>query len=137
MDTGVRTDMVMKPMVQHYKERSKLWRALKRRPDRFALGSDDAWHPVTAKHAKNCACGGCYGPYRVGHYLDIFEAERELGIFGQFACVNAARFYGVTVPQKTVRLRKGRYTVANRLLYGKHEVEPLHAGEERLGWHLV
>lgn len=137
MDTGVRTDMVMNPMVQHVRERSKLWRMLRAAPDRFALGSDDAWHPVTAKHAKNCACGGCYGPYRVGYYLDVFEAAGSLDLFGRFACVNAARFYGVVVPEKTVRLCKLRYTVHNRLPYGKHEAEPLHAGEERLGWHLV
>lgn len=137
MDTGVRTDMVMKPMVQHARERPKLWEAMRAAPDRFGQGSDDAWHPTTAKHAKNCACGGCYGPYRVGYYLDVFEEADALDLFGRFACVNAARFYGIEVPNKTVTMRKERYTVADTLPFGDHQAEPLHAGEERLGWHLV
>lgn len=137
MDTGVRTDEVMKPMVQHARERPKLWEAFRARPERFALGSDDAWHPTTAKHAKNCACGGCYGPYRVGYYLDVFEAEGALGYFGGFACVNAARFHGVEVPRKTIRLQKMRYQVAPLLSFGDHSAEPLHAGEQRVGWNLI
>lgn len=137
MDTGVRTDMVMKPMVQHAVERPKLWQALRTRPERFALGSDDAWHPITAKHAKNCACGGCYGPYRVGYYLDVFEREGALQLFSQFAGINGARFYGASVPRKTITLEKGDYTVVETLPYGKHVAEPLHAGENRTGWHLL
>lgn len=135
MDTGVRTDMVMKPMVQHERERPKLWEALRNAPNRFALGSDDAWHPTTAKHTKNCACGGCYGPYRVGHYLDVFEDAGALDLFGRFACVNAARFYGVEVPKKTITMQKGSYTVVDTLPFGKHVAQPLHAGEKRFGWH--
>lgn len=134
MDTGVRTDMVMKPMVQHERERPLLWQAMSDCPDRFALGSDDAWHPITEKHAKNCACGGCYGPYRVGYYLDVFEAAKALELFGRFACVNAAIFYGVDVPEKLVTMRKCRYQVVKTLQYGKDQAEPLHAGEERFGW---
>ncbi len=134
MDTGVRSDMVMKPMVQHEREKPRLWSALRSRPGRFALGSDDAWHPITAKHAKNCACGGCYGPYRVGYYLEVFEKAGALDLFGQFACVNAANFYGVEVPKKLVKMQKGYYTVAETLKYGKHLAEPLHAGEKRFGW---
>lgn len=137
MDTGVRTDMVMKPMVQHERERPKLWEAMRAAPDRFALGSDDAWHPTTVKHAKNCACGGCYGPYRVGYYLDVFEEVDAFDLFGRFACVNAARFYGVDVPKKTVTMRKGRYTVAETLPFGDHLAQPLNAGEDRFGWHQV
>lgn len=137
MDTGVRTDMVMKPMVQHAREQIKIWGAFQSNPDRFALGSDDAWHPTTAKHAKNCACGGCYGPYRVGYYLDVFEAMNSLDLFGRFACINAARFYNVEVPKKLITLRKGEYEVAETLPYGRHVAQPLHAGEKRLGWHQV
>ena len=134
MDTGVRTDMVMKPMVQHEREKPGLWKALRAAPDRFALGSDDAWHPVHTKHAKNCACGGCYGPYRVGYYLDVFEAAGALDLFGRFACLNAAEFYGYHVPRKTITLQKGDYQVVETLPYGKHLAEPLHAGEKRTGW---
>lgn len=137
MDTGCRTDMVMKPMVQHSRELPKIWKILKAYPGKFALGSDDAWHPITAKHAKNCTCGGCYGPYRIGYYLDVFERNDALGIFGRFACVNGPRFYGIDVPLKTVVVRKGNYTVAKTLPFGKHEAEPLHAGEDRYGWYLV
>lgn len=137
MDTGVRTDMVMKPMVQHAVEKPKLWKALGKHPDRFALGSDDAWHPTTAKHSKNCACGGCYGPYRVGYYLDVFEKALALELFGRFACVNAAQFYGVEVPKKTLVMRKEKFKVEQTLRFGKHLAEPLHAGEEITGWNLV
>ncbi len=137
MDTGVRTDMVMKPMVQHERERPKLWEVFRAAPDRFALGSDDAWHPITAKHTKNCACGGCYGPYRVGYYLDVFEEAQALDLFGRFACVNAARFYGVEVPKKRIEMRKGNYTVAEMLPFGDHKAQPLHAGEKRFGWYQV
>jgi dihydroorotase len=135
MDKGVYTPAVMKPMVQHESERPKLWDALRNRPDRFSQGSDDAWHPLDAKHATTCACGGCYGPYRVGYYLDVFEAEKALDLFGRFSCINAARFYGVEVPQKTVTMRKGHYTVAETLPYGDHRAEPLHAGEDWFGWY--
>lgn len=137
MDRGVYTPAVMKPMVQHERERPKLWEAMRAAPDRFALGSDDAWHPITAKHATTCACGGCYGPYRVGYYLDVFEDAGALDLFGRFACVNAARFYGIEVPKKTVTMQKGHYTVAKMLPYGDHRAEPLHAGEERFGWYQV
>lgn len=137
MDTGVRTDMVMKPMVQHAREKPKLWKALRQYPHMFALGSDDAWHPTTAKHAKLCACGGCYGPYRVGHYFDLFEQEGFTGQWSAFSSDNAARFYGVAVPAKEVRIRKGRYTVAKTLEFGNHQAEPLHAGEQLFGWYLV
>jgi dihydroorotase len=137
MDTGVRTDMVMKPMVQHERERPKLWKAMRDAPDRFALGSDDAWHPTTAKHTKNCACGGCYGPYRIGYYLDVFEEAGGLDLFGRFACVNASRFYGVEVPKKEIVMRKGNYKVVETLPYGDHLAQPLHAGEKRFGWHQV
>lgn len=137
MDTGVRTDMVMKPMVQHADEKPKLWQAMQSAPDRFALGSDDAWHPVHMKHAQNCACGGCYGPYRVGYYLDVFEQHDALDLFGRFACINAARFYGVEVPKKTVTFRKESYEVAKRLSFGDHEAEPLHAGATLTGWNQI
>ena len=137
MDTGIRTDMVMKPMVQHERERSKLWQAMQSAPDRFALGSDDAWHPVHMKHAQNCACGGCYGPYRVGYYLDVFEQAGALDLFGRFACLNGARFYDVDVPAKTTTFRKEKYMVADRLAFGHHEAEPLHAGATLTGWNQI
>ena len=111
--------------------------ALRDCPERFALGSDDAWHPIADKHAKNCACGGCYGPYRLGYYLDIFEANNALGLFGGFACENAARFYGFEIKPKTVRMRKCHYKVVATLPFGDHVAEPLHAGEDRFGWQLV
>ena len=143
MDTGVRTDMVMKPMVQPEEELALLWAALQESPQHFALGSDDAWHPIAAdppmaaKFAKNSACGGCYGSYRVGYYLDAFERNNAHGLFGGFACVNAANFYEITIPDRTVRLRKCRYKVAESLPFGKYEALPLYAGEERLGWKLI
>jgi dihydroorotase len=137
MDTGVRTDMVMKPMVQHEQERPKLWEAMRVAPDRFALGSDDAWHPTTAKHAKNCACGGCYGPYRVGYYLDVFEEAGAFDLFGRLACVNAARFYDTEVPKKKVTMQKGNYVVEATLPFGDHLAQPLNAGEKRFGWYQV
>lgn len=136
-DQGVDTRQTMKPMPQHERELPKLWAAMRAAPDRFALGSDDAWHPITAKHATICACGGCYGPYRIGHYLELFEEAGTLDHFGRFACVNAARFYGVKVPQKTVTMRKGYYSVPATLPYGDHRAEPLHAGEDRFGWYQV
>lgn len=136
MDSGVRTDMVMKPMVQHERELPGLWKVLRANPDKFSLGSDDAWHPTTAKHAKNCACGGCYGPYRIGYYLDVFEKMGALDHFGRFACVNAARFYGLTVPPKTITMRKEKYVVASTLSFGDHQTEPFQAGEKIAGWRL-
>lgn len=137
LDTGVRTDMVMKPMVQHEREKSKIWDIFRSQPERFALGSDDAWHPIEKKHAHNVACGGCYGSYRLPYYLEIFDDMDALNLFGGFACVNAAHFYGVDVPQKTVTVRKGSYMVPNSIPFGKHRAEPLHAGKKRFGWYLV
>lgn len=137
MDTGVRTDMVMKPMVQHDRELPKIWEKLKANPDKFALGSDDAWHSMKNKHAKNCACGCCCGPYRVGYYLDVFDQAGALDLFGRFACTNAAQFYGVEVPKKLVKVKKGIYQVVDTLSFGDDQAQPLHAGEERFGWHLV
>jgi|GEM_PF-1374535 len=137
MDTGVRLEMVMKPMVQHARELPQIWEIIKANPDKFALGSDDAWHPLFAKYAKNCACGGCYGPYRIGHYMDVFEANNALDIFCKFACINASQFYGVEVPKKLVTMQKGSYQVEKTLPYGDHEALPLYAGEERFGWHQV
>jgi dihydroorotase len=137
MDKGVYTPAIMKPMVQHEDERPKLWEAMRVAPDRFALGSDDAWHRTTDKHATTCACGGCYGPYRLGFYLDVFEEAGALDLFGRFAGVNAARFYNITVPSRRVTVKKKRYTVQPTLPFGDHVAEPLLAGEERMGWHLV
>ncbi len=143
MDIGVRTDMVGKPMAQHAREKPKLWDALSAHPHLFALGSDDAWHPMRAdhpiasKHAQNCACGWVHGPYRVGSYLDLFEKHNALHLFGQFASVNAARFYGFQVPDKTIRLRKMNYRVVDQLQFGNYSAQPLNAGEDRVGWCLV
>jgi dihydroorotase len=67
----------------------------------------------------------------------VFEEAGELALFGRFACVNAARFYGIEVPKKTIAMHKGKYKIPETLAFGKHRVEPLHAGEERFGWYQV
>jgi len=125
----LRPHLFCKPIAKRPEDRKALLQAATATNPKVMFGSDSAPHPTHAKECCGCAAGVFTSPLALPALAQLFEARGALDNLQTFVSDNARRIYGITPPQKIVRLVKEPMEVAKS--YG--DVVPMFAGEN-LGW---
>ena len=127
-DGGVRPHMYCLPILKREEHRQALLGAISSGSPKFFLGTDSAPH---AKHTKesSCGCAGCFSAYSaIELYAEAFESVGCLNKLENFASVNGAKFYGLDVNTKKVKLEEKSWVIPESVSFGDHVVVPLRAG---------
>ena len=133
---GLRPHYYCLPVLKREKHRQALVSAATSGSSRFFLGSDSAPHARLEKESA-CGCAGVYTAYAaIELYTQVFEAAEHLEKLEEFASVNGARFYNLSVNMTRITLEKQSWQVPDVLRYADQELVPYGAGE-RLAWKLV
>jgi len=125
----LRPHLFCKPIAKRPEDREALLRVALEAHSKVMFGSDSAPHPRHAKEAPGCAAGVFTAPIALPALAELFERHGRLENLQAFLSDNAQRIYGVTPPNKKVRLVKEPMRVPEK--YG--DVVPMMAGEE-IGW---
>jgi len=125
----LRPHLFCKPIAKRPEDREALLRVALEAHPKVMFGSDSAPHPRHAKEAPGCAAGVFTAPIALPALAELFERHGRLENLQAFLGDNARRIYGVTPPDKKVRLVKEPMRVPEK--YG--DVVPMMAGEE-IGW---
>ena len=130
---GLRPHAYCLPVAKRRRHRNSLRKAAISGDPKFFLGTDTAPH---LKHDKESACG-CAGifsaPVALESYAQTFEEEGALDRFEAFASEFGPRFYGLSLNESTVALRREPRAVPESVGRGDLRVVPFHAGET-LSW---
>ncbi len=131
---GIRPHYYCLPILKRETHRQALLKAATSDSGKFFLGTDSAPH---AQHTKETACG-CAGCYTASHALELyataFASVDALDKLEAFASINGARFYGLPVNTRKVRLNALAQTVPAAFAYLQaDQLVPLNAGET-LAW---
>ena len=121
-----------KPIAKRPEDRAALLQAALTAHPKLMFGSDSAPHPLEKKECCGCAAGVFTAPVALAMLAELFDAHDALDKLQAFVAGNAQRIYGLTPPDKTVRLVKETCTVPDK--YG--DVVPIRAGGE-IGWRVV
>lgn len=89
------------------------------------FGSDSAPHPRHKKECIGCAAGVFSAPVALPLLAQIFEDAGELDLLQDFVSTIACQRYGITPPDKKVRLTRAPWQVPS---YYK-DVSPFFAGQ--------
>lgn len=123
-----------KPIAKRPEDRDALLAAALAAHPKLMLGSDSAPHPRHAKECCGCAAGVYSAPLLLPRLAELFEARGALDQLQAFTSDNARRIHNLTVPEKTVTLRRESWTVPAKYAgEGGVEVVPWEAGRE-LPW---
>jgi dihydroorotase len=130
---GVKPDLYCLPIAKRASDRQALVKAATSASPKFFMGTDSAPHTCATKYSA-CGCAGIYTAFHaLPLYASIFEAQKALDKFENFASVHGASFYGLPVNGETMTLIKSPWTVPEKLAYGSETVTPFMAGKE-LAW---
>lgn len=121
-----------KPIAKRPEDRDALLNAALTAHPKLMFGSDSAPHPLDKKECCGCAAGVFTAPIALAVLAELFDEHGALDKLQIFVSDNAQRIYGVTPPQKEVRLVKEPCTVPAR--YG--DVVPMRAGGE-ISWRVA
>lgn len=118
-----------KPLLKRPEDRQALVKAALSDSGRFFYGSDSA--PHTRENKETCLCSaGCYTmPVGLPMLASVFEENGSLDKLENFTSVFGARFYGLSLNTRQIRLVREPFSVPE--LY--HGVVPLFAGKS-LPW---
>ena len=104
---GIRPHMFCLPVAKRERHRLSLRDAATSGEAAFFLGTDSAPHPLSAKEV-DCGCAGIFNaPSALEVYAQVFDEEAALENLEAFASLNGAVFYGFSVNEDTVTLRRG------------------------------
>ena len=132
---GIRPHYYCLPVLKREKHRQALIEAATSGERRFFLGTDSAPHAQTQKEAA-CGCAGCYTAHAALElYAMVFDHVGALDKLNDFASINGALFYGLSVNTETLTLEKAAWTAPERLRFGTETLIPLKAGET-IGWRI-
>ena len=133
---GIRPHLYCLPIAKREKHRRALRRAATGGNPAFFLGTDSAPHAVPTKETA-CGCAGIFtAPAALELYAEMFEEEGALDRLEAFASLNGPAFYRLPVNEGRVTLRRGAWTVPERVGEGDDAVVPFRAGES-LRWRLI
>jgi dihydroorotase len=121
-----------KPIAKRPADREALLDAALRAHPKLMFGSDSAPHPREKKECCGCAAGVFTAPIALQVLAELFTSNGCGPRLQAFVSDNARRIYGLTPPQKTVRLARREFEVPES--YGG--VVPMFAGET-IPWSLV
>ncbi|HVO88670.1 MAG TPA: dihydroorotase [Casimicrobiaceae bacterium] len=126
---GLRPHFYCLPILKRDTHRRALVSAATSGNAKFFLGTDSAPH---ARHTKetSCGCAGCFSaPLALPLYAEVFEDAGALDRLADFASVNGAKFYGLSLSVDTVTLVRESWRVPETYAFGDDVVVPLCAGE--------
>jgi len=129
---ALQPDLFCKPIAKTPQDRQALREAVLAGHERIVFGSDSAPHPRHKKECCGCAAGVFSAPVALPMLAELFEEADCLDRLSAFVSGRARQRYGITPPEKKVRLELSAWRVPER--YG--DVRPLHAGKERR-WSVV
>jgi dihydroorotase len=133
---GLRPHAYCLPVAKRERHRLAVRRAAVSGSPKFFLGTDSAPHAVEKKEAA-CGCAGIFNaPFALETYLAVFEAEDALDRFEGFASEHGARFYGLSLNEERVVLRREAIAVPDELPVAGSSVVPFQAGET-LAWRFI
>ncbi len=118
-----------KPIAKRPEDRDALLEAALNAHPKVMFGSDSAPHPQSAKEAPGCAAGVFTAPVALPALAQLFDKHGKLSNLQAFVSDNALKIYGITPPQKKIKLIKKPFIVPQKY----DTVVPMFAGEE-LGW---
>lgn len=100
-----------KPIAKRPEDRDALLAASLAAHPKLMMGSDSAPHPQHAKECCGCAAGVFSAPILLPRLAELFEKHGALDRLQAFVSDNAIRIHRLTVPEKTVTLRRTEWTV--------------------------
>ncbi len=125
----LRPHLFCKPIAKRPEDREALLQAALSGHPKLMFGSDSAPHPIHAKEACGCAAGVFTAPLALPRLAALFEEHGALDKLQGFVSDHACRIYGLTPPEKIVKLeRKEMQVPAVYEAYGQ-KVVPMDAGE--------
>ena len=122
-------DLFCKPIAKTPSDRAALREAVFSGSNKIMFGSDSAPHPRHKKECVGCAAGIFTSPIALPLLAQIFEEENCLDLLQSFVSDNACKRYGITPPEKLVKLSDKSWRVPPA--YG--DVSPFYA-EKKLRW---
>jgi dihydroorotase len=126
-----------KPVAKRPEDRDALLAAALSAYPKLMMGSDSAPHPRHAKECCGCAAGVFSAPVLLPRLAELFEKHGALDRLQAFVSDNAVRIHRLTVPGKTVTLRREPWTVPAACEgSGVPAVVPWEAGRE-LPWRMA
>jgi dihydroorotase len=129
---GLRPHAYCLPVAKREEHRLAVRRAATSGSPKFFLGTDSAPHLKAAKESA-CGCAGIFSaPFALESYASVFDEENALDRFEAFASLSGAKFYGLTLNEGTVTLKRADVQVPDEIA----GVVPFHAGET-LHWKLT
>ena len=132
-----------RPPMKTEADRAALLVAVMSGNPKFFLGSDFAPHLESAKLAEKPAAGVANYPAMLSLLATLFEQHRCLSQLKAFTSINAARFYGIKLRNKTITLERKPFTVPESIpLLGTDGSDPTKRvipwlTGEKLAWSLA
>ncbi len=133
---GIRPHLYCLPIAKREKHRLALRRAAISGDPHFFLGTDSAPHAVPTKETA-CGCAGIFtAPCALEIYAEVFEEEAALDRLEAFAALNGPAFYRLPANETRVTVRRGLWTMPERIGAGDSAIVPFRGGEI-LRWRLA
>ena len=118
-----------KPIAKRPEDRDALLAAALAAHPKLMMGSDSAPHPRDAKECCGCAAGVFSAPILLPRLAELFEQHHALDRLQAFVSDNAIRIHRLTVPEKTITLRRTGWAVPSHYCDdGGTSVVPWEAG---------
>jgi dihydroorotase len=126
---GLRPHFYCLPIAKRERHRLALRRAATSGEACFFLGSDTAPHPLRAKE-NACGCAGCFVvPTALQTYVQVFDEEGALDKLEAFASLNGPQFYGLTINEGTITLRRQAISAPEAIEVSDDRVVVFRGGE--------
>ena len=129
---GFRSDFYCLPVAKREKHRLALRKAATSGKECFFLGTDSAPHERKFKE-NACSCAGIFNaPYALESYAEVFQEEGELEKLEAFSSEFGAKFYGLPLNSREVRMIRRPHIIPKQLEKNQDLINdflPFHAGE--------
>ncbi|HEX4408888.1 MAG TPA: dihydroorotase [Xanthobacteraceae bacterium] len=130
---GLRPHLYCLPVAKREKHRLALRAAATSGDACFFIGTDTAPHTKSNKEAACCSAGIFGGATALQTYVQVFDEEKALDRFEEFAALNGPRFYGLEPNRGTIVLERRPGASVAAVKVGDDEVV-VFRGDEKLPW---
>ena len=125
-DNGLHPDLYCMPILKRDIHKEAIQAYVKGGNPKFWLGTDSAPHLKENKY-KDCGCAGVFSsPVTIPAYYNFFFENNITDKFQAFASDNATNFYGISLPEKKIKIIEREWIVPNEY----HGITPLFAGQK-------
>ncbi len=134
---GIRPHFYCLPVAKREEHRLALVAAATSGSPLFFLGTDSAPHGSRKKEA-DCGCAGIFSaPGALLHYAEIFLKTTTKEVFEAFASINGAKFYGLPVNTKKIKLQEVAWTIPMSIDLNDGDTVKVFRGGEKTHWSLA